>query len=98
MQAECRSMMDETHGIAEGLGTAPATGHRVAGARLESEGGRAAHPRLVSLCVSMATSGRPRWAGRSEVQAGSGSSAETPGRRLSPAAEASFRRGIGLWF
>ena len=99
-------MLDKTHGIPEGVGTAPTTGHPMARSRFESEGDRAARPRLVLLCLPMATDGTSRGPDRSEGPTGSGSPAETPGRRMSPAPTArggrpatwgaSSGRGIGL--
>jgi hypothetical protein len=88
--------MDETHRIAEGIGTSPTTSHRIARSRLEFEGGRPAGRRLVLRGVPMATNRITGWPSRFEGQTGSGASAEAARPRMPATSEASHGRGLGI--
>ena len=89
-------MLNETNRIAESIGTAPTACHRVDRARFSFEGGRAARPRLVLLCLSMATDGGPRGSGRAEGQASSRSPAQTARGRMLRTVSDSSGRSIGI--
>jgi hypothetical protein len=88
--------MDETQWIPEGIGTAAATGHRIARSRFDFERGRAARRRLVLLCLPMATDGSSRRPDRAEGQTGSGSAAQTARGRILATLRSSSGRSIGL--